>query len=254
MGDSFTEGLDDPSTAVPGRCRGWADRLAEEFATLDARTTYANLAIRGRKLGAIIGEQLPQALELRPELVSLAGGTNDVLRPSVDLDALAASLEDAVHALRANGSQVLLFQSVAPWSGSRLLGRALPRISALTTIVEEVAERYECVLVRLWGAPVFQHPAAWSEDRLHLSAEGHARVTGAALEALGLGDHHWAAAMGVQERQAWRIRTAQDAQWARRHLAPWVGRRLRGVSSGDRISAKRPELRPARDLLHPGTG
>jgi hypothetical protein len=33
-----------------------------------------------------------------------------------------------------------------------------------------------------------------------------------------------------------------DARWVRHHLGPWIGRRLRGVSSGDGLTCKRPEL------------
>ena len=189
IGDSFTEGLDDPAEGSRGGFRGWADRVAEQFAEVEPAFTYANLGIRGRKLDQILDDQLPRALELRPELVSLAGGTNDVLRPRVDLNRMARRFQDAVRQLRENGSQVVLFQSVDPTPRSRLIGRALPRIKALTTIVEETAEQYQCVVVRLWSAKVFAHPAMWSEDRLHLSSEGHARVAGAFLEALGLGDH-----------------------------------------------------------------
>jgi hypothetical protein len=35
-----------------------------------------------------------------------------------------------------------------------------------------------------------------------------------------------------------------DAQWARRHAAPWMARRVRGISSGDNVEPKRPELLP----------
>ena len=241
VGDSFTEGLDDldPST---GRYRGWADRVAESFAAARPDFRYANLAVRGRKLDAILDEQLPTALRLRPELVSLAGGTNDVLRPNVDLDLIARRFDDAVRRLRRNGSQVLLFQSVDPTPRSRLIGRALPRLKALTTIVEEVAEVHRCVLVRLWGEPVFAHPSVWGEDRLHLSPLGHARTAGAVLETLGLGDSSWRADLGAYDVPRLRQRAVEDARWARRHLAPWVVRRLRGVSSGDLVTAKYPEL------------
>ena len=37
-------------------------------------------------------------------------------------------------------------------------------------------------------------------------------------------------------------RKAADAKWATQHLAPWVKRRLTGKSSGDMVTAKRPEL------------
>src|SRR5919112_6799024 len=65
LGDSFTEGLDD--LAEDGGYRGWADRLAERFAAVDSSVQYANLALRGRKVGQIVGEQVPRALDMRPE-------------------------------------------------------------------------------------------------------------------------------------------------------------------------------------------
>jgi hypothetical protein len=34
----------------------------------------------------------------------------------------------------------------------------------------------------------------------------------------------------------------QDVQWARTYGAPWLVRRLRGVSSGDGLDPKRPTL------------
>jgi lysophospholipase L1-like esterase len=244
IGDSFTEGLDDPAEGTRGGFRGWADRVAEQFAAVQPDFRYANLAVRGRKLDQILDEQLPRALELRPELVSLAGGTNDVLRPRVDLNRLARRFQDSVRRLRENGSQVVLFQAVDPTPRSRLFGRALPRIKALTTMVEETAELYQCSVVRLWSARVFAHPAMWSEDRLHLSSEGHERVAGAVLEALGLGDHAWADDLDPYVVPPLRDRLLADARWARQHLGPWVGRRLRGVSSGDAVTAKRPDLGP----------
>jgi lysophospholipase L1-like esterase len=244
IGDSFTEGLDDPSLAVPGAFRGWADRVAEQLADDDPEFAYANLAIRGRKLQQIVDEQVPRAIELAPELVSLAGGTNDVLRPKVDLEVLASVFDDAVRRLRVNGSQVLLFQSVDPSPRSKLIGSTLSRIKTLTRIVETTAAKYDCFVVPMWGAEVFGHPSVWSEDRLHLSPEGHARVAGAVLETLGLGDHAWAATLEPVAALRARERVVSDVRWARQHLAPWIGRRLRGVSSGDTLSAKYPDLAP----------
>ena len=37
---------------------------------------------------------------------------------------------------------------------------------------------------------------------------------------------------------------AGNAKWARDYLAPWVQRRLRGESSGDLLTAKRPDVTP----------
>jgi hypothetical protein len=35
-----------------------------------------------------------------------------------------------------------------------------------------------------------------------------------------------------------------DLHWARAHAAPWVARRVRGISTGDGRQPKRPELLP----------
>ncbi len=78
LGDSTTEGLEDPYP--DGRTyRGWADRLAARLAAIDPDVRYANLAIRGRKLAQIRAEQLAPALAMQPDLASVIGGINDVL-------------------------------------------------------------------------------------------------------------------------------------------------------------------------------
>src|ERR1700722_10932479 len=98
LGDSFTEGLND-ATAVGGGYRGWADRFAEHLAARQPGLCYANLAVRGKTLGQIAEEQIPQAVTFAPDLVSIAAGGNDMLRPGADPDALAASFEVAVRTL-----------------------------------------------------------------------------------------------------------------------------------------------------------
>ncbi len=64
---------------------------------------YANLAIRGRLFDRIVDEQVPQALRMRPDLVSFAGGGNDVLRRNFDPAAMLARFDDVVRELRATG-------------------------------------------------------------------------------------------------------------------------------------------------------
>src|SRR5258705_540313 len=75
IGDSFTEGLNDP--APGGGFRGWADLVAGALSAQRPGTLtfrYANLAIRGKLLGQVVTEQVPRAVELAPDLVSLAAG------------------------------------------------------------------------------------------------------------------------------------------------------------------------------------
>ena len=88
VGDSFTEGMSDPDPSTPDAYVGWADRLATLLAPHVEEFSYANLAVRGRKLADVTGPQLDAALALEPDLVSIVGGGNDLLRPRADVDAL----------------------------------------------------------------------------------------------------------------------------------------------------------------------
>src|ERR1700743_2639332 len=112
IGDSFTEGLND--AAPGGGFRGWADRLAGSLAAEYPALRYANLAVRGKLLRQIVAEQVPAAAAMRPGLVSIAGGGNDILRPGAAPDVLAELLEAAIARLRAGGSQVLMFTGFDP--------------------------------------------------------------------------------------------------------------------------------------------
>ena len=69
LADSFSEGVGDPWP--DGRtCRGWADRLAEILAAQTPGLRYANLAIRGKTLAEVLGDQVPAAVAMRPDLVT----------------------------------------------------------------------------------------------------------------------------------------------------------------------------------------
>ena len=46
LGDSSTEGLDDPKES--GGYRGWSERLASHLVEVEGSLEYANLAVRGK--------------------------------------------------------------------------------------------------------------------------------------------------------------------------------------------------------------
>ena len=255
VGDSFTEGLWDPypyddgtpapaGTASAARQRGWADRLAD---TLSARRVaaglppleYANLAIRGRLLRHIVDDQLPQALAAAPDLVSLVGGGNDILRPQADVDALSQRLEDAVVQARAAGADVLLGTC---FRAGGALRHTRSRTGQYNANVWSIARRHGAYVLDVWGMRSLYDWRMWSDDRVHLTPEGHRRVSAAALVGLGLrpDDADFDASLGVPERVPLAARTRAEVQWARTHAVPWVQRRLKGTSSGDERVAKWP--------------
>lgn len=247
LGDSFTEGLDDPADG--GGFRGWADRLADLLADRHPHLRYANLAVRGRLLPQIADEQVPQALGLGADLVSLVGGGNDVLRPGSDPDALAARLEDAVTTLRAGGADVLLATGVDPVK-SPLINLTRSKVAVYNCHIWSIARRRQAAVVDLWGMRALQDRRMWATDRIHLTSEGHRRVALHALDALGVGTgEDWATVLPPEPARIRRDAVREDAQWVREYVGPWVGRRLRGRSSGDAVRAKRPDARQVREAV-----
>jgi len=242
LGDSFTEGLSDPDPDRPGEFRGWADRLAEHLAAAtEDDVEYANLAIRGRLLGQVVDEQVPVAADARPDLVSLVAGGNDLMRPGADPDELAATLADAVERLRAAGADVLLATGVDTRQ-TPILRRVRGKIAIFNAHIWSIAARSGAVVLDQWGAAWMQDWRMWDVDRIHLTDEGHRRTALAAAAALGLpgtGDD-WRRPLPPADARPFRVAVAEEAAWMRGFVAPWIGRRLRGRSSGDGRAPKRP--------------
>ncbi|WP_372434903.1 SGNH/GDSL hydrolase family protein [Myceligenerans salitolerans] len=244
IGDSFTEGLWDPYPGLEDTQRGWADRLAtslseRRIAAGEPAIEYANLAIRGRLLRPIIAEQLDVALGVEPDLVSLIGGGNDILRPGVDLEAICSALEDAVVRIRATGADVLMGTG---FKAGGTLAWTNSRVGVYNANIWSIARRHGAHVIDLWGLRALFDLRMWSADRIHLLPEGHERVKNAALVGLGLApdDPAWDTPLPPAPRPTLIAATRENAAWAREHVGPWVKRRVTGKSSGDGRTPKWP--------------
>jgi len=248
LGDSFSEGIGDPYPDGRGY-RGWADRFASRLAVFVPGLRYANLAVRGKIMAEVVRDQLPAAVRMSPDLVSIAAGGNDLLRFSADPDQLAAALDDAVSQLRGAGCDVLMFTGFDPRTFP-VIRLVRGKAAVFNMHIREIAERRLCRLVDLWAMRILTDRREWCPDRLHLSPDGHRRVALRACEVMGIPvEEDWreplpGPAPARTRPGAWLQARLLDARWAREHAMPWVSRRLRGVSTGDGIPPKRPELLP----------
>ncbi len=243
IGDSFTEGVGDADPTRPNGCRGWADRVAEVLALQSADFGYANLAIRGRKLPAIIEEQVGPAIDLAPDLISIHGGGNDVLRPKVDLDKLAATYDEAIGRLTASGARVVMF-TVADPGLNPVMKLIRGRTAIFNEWVREIAEKHDATVVDCWRMRGWKVAEVMDPDRLHLNPVGHQSIAIAVLDRLGVNHDLVPLAVPTVPELPRRAQRQADLEWARAHLAPWVGRRITGRSSGDGVEPKRPSLSP----------
>jgi lysophospholipase L1-like esterase len=243
IGDSFTEGIGDPEPLLPGGNRGWADRVAE---VLDAQSddfAYANLAIRGRLLQQIFDEQVEPALALRPDLISISAGGNDIIRPGTDPDEVAARLDVVIERLRSDGATVVLFNG--PDIGQTpVLRRIRGKVAIYNENLHYVAKKNDAIVADMWALRELADPRMWAPDRLHFSPTGHHTIAGAVLDALGVAHELEPFQPEPLPAQPWRQARIDDIVWVREHLAPWIVRRIRGKSSGDGVTPKRPAVEP----------
>ncbi|MER6423732.1 SGNH/GDSL hydrolase family protein [Streptomyces sp. NPDC001137] len=243
IGDSLTEGIGDPGPA--GGHRGWADRFAEILAQQQPGLTYANLAVRGKTSAQIRADQLGPALALHPDLVTVTAGMNDVVRPRYDPEAVAANIEETFARLTASGARVATMTFPDLGKVSPVARRVRPRIVGLNARLRVLAARYGVDVLDVFPHPFTADPRLWSDDRLHASPLGHARIAAGMAHTFGIpGYEDWAEPLPPLSPLPVLRAVGADVRWAVDHVGPWLWRRLRGHVPGDGFTAKRPEPAP----------
>lgn len=247
VGDSCTEGIDDPHPDGTGY-RGWADMVAEHLASQLPGLRYANLAVRGRRLDQIHAEQVPTAVDLKPDLVSVFGGANDVLQASTwDAGRTVASLRAAVRAVHGQATVVMFTLPEMRWSpgGSRLRAR----IDVVNDAVLATAKEFGAIVVDVRDNPATGDRRYFAADRLHLGERGHQLLAAHVLSELGFDPPAaWLKPLPAPSPQARWAQFREDARWVRDYAVPVVYQaalnKLTGREPGDGFGPKRPELQP----------
>jgi lysophospholipase L1-like esterase len=253
MGDSTAEGVGDPDGA--GGHRGFADRLAEQLAELQGTIAYANLAVSGSIARDVRDRQLAPALAMRPDLVVIMAGLNDLLRARFALGAIADDLAEMQGAFADAGCVVITF--TVPDVAHRLVMPPLDRVMsrrtrALNAVIREVATATGALVIDLATHAMAADPRLWDRDRLHGNPDGHARIAAACAQALGLpgADDGWR--QPLPALTTGRIaRLAEDLAWGRDYLAPWLWRQMWRSSVAEQRVAKRPTLTPVQRSHRP---
>lgn len=245
IGDSSTEGIDDPDGQ--GGYRGWSQRLAERIdAQQNNKLLYANLAIRGLTTRQVRDQQLDSALAMKPDLATLFCGTNDVTGLRFDATTVAADIAHMQRALVDAGATVLSFNLPDLTPLMPLARLIATRIKAMNQALAEASKKSGAILIDFAAYPVATDPRLWSEDRIHANSAGHARIAEALAQALNLPDSNdaWRQVFQTPWHPSLSQKCAAEVRWIIRHLLPWIWQSLRGQSAGDGRTCKRPDLSP----------
>lgn len=177
LGDSFTAGRESIEA------ERWADRLAAGLRAVNADLVYRNLAVDGASSAEVL-EQLPEAIALGPDLVTVICGANDVLltsRPGVA--GYERRFSEILERLRANmGPEAAILTATAPESWHfmelrpRTKARLVKALSDLNSVTRTVAARHHVPCLNVASHPGLTDRANFSADGLHPSSLGHERA------------------------------------------------------------------------------
>ncbi len=233
LGDSLTEGVGDPDPAYPNGWRGWAELVADAFAATDPTAEYVNLALRGRRAGQVLADQVEPALALEPTVITLWAGGNDLLLPRVSVDAVAATLEECLHRLRPGGARVLLFTTFE-LEPSFVLRPARARATALNDRLRVVAHRQEVELVDV--ADLGRHGRTFfCADRVHPNPLGHGMIAQRVAGVLRLPGSEWS---GSGEHALAGDRWSGEVGWWLGSVVPHVWRWATAAGSREHVDPK----------------
>lgn len=239
IGDSLTEGLGDFDFALSRFGCGWADRLAELLARSAHEAgesfKYANLALRGSSMIDILTAQLEDAIVMKPDLVTIMAGANDFMRSQKQHPELRSLLRGAIARLHEQGTHVLVANTVNPTHIS-LFRPLLPKARKMSELIDAVATEYGAPILNIFEIKEFRHLELWCDDRVHFSGHGHIKIANRAARLLSI-EHGYDEVELDQIVGPDRSLTAKLA-WVVRDVFPYIGRRIRGTSSGDGLEPK----------------
>lgn len=183
LGDSFTAGRDSIDA------ERWVDLIADALRRLDPGLAYGNFAVDGATSAEVL-EQVPAALALAPDLVTVICGANDVLlstRP--DVAGYEGRFDEILTRLREGAPEAAIVTATAPesWHFMQLRPRTEARLIEATANLNEatrrIAERHGVLCLPVAGHPALSDQATFSADGLHPSTAGHRMIAvGAAGE------------------------------------------------------------------------
>jgi lysophospholipase L1-like esterase len=183
LGDSFTAGRDSIDA------ERWPDLIADALRRVNPALTYGNLAVDGATSAEVL-EQVPAALALEPDLISVICGANDVLLTSrPDVEGYERRFDELLRRLREGAPEASVVTATAPesWHFMELRPRTRARLIEATGNLNDATQRiaalHGVLCLPVAGHPALSDPATFSADGLHPSTAGHQLVArGAAVE------------------------------------------------------------------------
>ena len=190
LGDSLTEGVSDWRAADPNI--SFVAVLAEQLRHAAPRLTVTNLGVGGARTADVLNRQVPTALNLSPDLVTLVVGANDV--PSTPAAQFQRTYTEVIARLREGVAGTIVianlpdFTHLLPPQYAAYSTQLTQRITSFNQIIAATAAAHNILLVDLHSDAAPHDPLNVSGDGLHPTARGYramARAFAQTLNATG---------------------------------------------------------------------
>ncbi len=184
LGDSLSAGADGDSAAP------WPELVARELGG-DRKLVLRNFATAGATSTDVAIWQLQQAIDMRPDLVSVICGANDVLlsvRP--DPDVFTAVFDGIAESLRTRLPDATIVTATYPRVATMLPvrertgARIDAGIAAINAAIRTVAARRRLICLEFADHRGIDESENFAADRFHPSIAGHHHVAAAFVDGL----------------------------------------------------------------------
>ncbi len=192
LGDSLTAGDGDDSGQ-----NGYPNRLLADINSIRPGSTIHNIGVSGVDSSTLVQDQLPQALQAHPDLVTVLIGSNDMWQDGWnDTDTSTATIqnyrdniETILSQLHQAGIKVYIglvddqsLRPAAQGSGMSLNDTQRARMSRIATafnqIIQQKAAQYGATTVDFYHTTIFTSSSTLADDGNHPNANGYDAMTG----------------------------------------------------------------------------
>ena len=159
---------------------GYVARLFERLTRERAGSRVTNLCVSGAETRDVLRSQLPRVAGLRPTLVTVGIGIND-LTHGVEVGQFRRNYDELAASLRASTDAPVVLTNVpdistAPRVPDFMREGVRQRIALFNAVIAEVAGRHDFKLVDAYAMSseiIARHPEFFSPDGFHPSEEGY---------------------------------------------------------------------------------
>jgi len=176
IGDSTAEGMGSSSNE-----RSYTSIVYSSIKSRYRNASYHNFARSGAVLSTVISSQLPKVLELKPSLITISVGANDIIRRT-SLQEFENDLYYLLKTLRQKTDATIVISTVPDLSLTPAIPKLLKHYSKykagkLNTIIKNVGRETNTITVDLFEdsrAVLQAFPEAIASDGFHPSDFGYA--------------------------------------------------------------------------------